>query len=215
MNKEILFSLWDSVWFNVLSTHHQKSSGILPGVRFCNWVKSSTMSLPGGCMPPLPTCLPPAWGNLGLLEALTWRDPSSGKFPWHSLTTQLPAISSHHLLTLVPGTDLGTQEPRISLSIAPCLSLQPQSRSHTSVSNCKTKGPQIFLFNRIHYFREELAFLIKTTWAIFSFPCTSSVVRVWCILSRCYFCMSILTLIPTTRPSSKCFYQEVILELAS
>lgn len=158
MNTEITSSLWDSVWFNVLSMHHQKSSGILPGVRVCNWVKNSTMSLPGGCMPPLPTCLPPMWGNLGLLEALTWRDPFVRKI---SLTIQLPAISSHYLLTLVPGTDLGTQEPGISILIAPCLSLQPLSRSHTSVSNCKTKGPQIFLFNITHYFREEISILNK------------------------------------------------------
>lgn len=117
--------------------------------------------------PPLPTCLCLTWGNLGLLEALTWRDPFVRNISPRSLTIQLPAISSHYRFTLVPGTGLGTQEPRISISIAPCLSLQPLRRSHASMSNCKTKGPQIFLFNIIHYFRGEISILNKNT---FQFP---------------------------------------------
>lgn len=107
---------------------------------FCTWVNSSEISLPRVCLFPLLSCLPPTRGNLGLLEALTWTDPLAGKFSVAWRQFSLPATLAHCLpLTLVPGTGLGTQEPRISISTVSCLSLKPQSRSQASVSNHQTK----------------------------------------------------------------------------
>lgn len=70
MDKNITFSLWDSVWFNVLSMHHQTHLALSQRSGLYTWVNSSKISLPWGCLLPLPSCLPPVWGTLGLWRHL-------------------------------------------------------------------------------------------------------------------------------------------------
>lgn len=89
-DKEIIFSLWDSVWFNVLSMHHRKSSGILPRSRVCTGVNSSKISPPGGCLLPLPACWPPTGGNSDFWRHLPGQILLSGNFALHSLTIPPP-----------------------------------------------------------------------------------------------------------------------------
>lgn len=198
MDKKITFTLWIPCDLTSGQCTIENQLASRQRCRFRTWETALSISaerLPASSA----ALLPSSTRELGTSGGTSLTDPFVRTFSLARRQFSLPATSAHCLaLTLAPGTGESAQAPRISVSIASCLSLQPQSRSQASVSNCQTKGSQTC--------RGQSLFFSET-----GFPSTSPTVSEGVI--RFIQTLSLYVHFNnTSNPilSSKCIYQEVI-----